>query len=111
MTIFITLALWLIYKKRLARKVHISFVLAIIIAFGLLSITAWKGGEAVYRYGLGVMSLPTVENGADGHAHEHGDEKSRTQTDKSMSLPMEMNEAANKSSQANNRDDHSNHNH
>ncbi|MCF6301365.1 MAG: hypothetical protein L3J52_09655 [Proteobacteria bacterium] len=38
-----------------------------VIAFLLLGITAFKGGELVYRYGLGVMSLPEVEG--EGHAH------------------------------------------
>ena len=31
----------------------------------LLSITGWKGAEAVYRYGLGVMSMPN----SDSHKH------------------------------------------
>ncbi|MEH6345443.1 MAG: DUF2231 domain-containing protein [Bermanella sp.] len=42
----------------------------------LVAITGFKGGEVVYRYGLGVMSLPqvseTAKNGGDGHDHEHG---------------------------------------
>jgi|LWDU01.1.fsa_nt_gi uncharacterized membrane protein len=39
----------------------------------LLMITGWLGSEAVYRYGLGVMSLPVVESGADSHNHSrHG---------------------------------------
>mgnify|MGYP007012665457 CR=1 FL=1 len=42
----------------------------------LVAITGFKGGEVVYRYGLGVMSLPQVseaaKNGGDGHDHEHG---------------------------------------
>ena len=39
----------------------------------LLGTTAWHGGEVVYRYGLGVMSLPKSEG--EGHAHEHPDGK------------------------------------
>ena len=36
----------------------------------LLMSTAWHGGELVYRYGLGVMSLPKSEG--SGHVHAHG---------------------------------------
>jgi uncharacterized membrane protein len=39
----------------------------------LVGVTGYKGGEIVYRYGLGVMSLPQVsESAGDGHDHEHG---------------------------------------
>lgn len=43
----------------------------LVIAAGLLLSTAWQGGELVYRYGLGVMSIPKPEGA--GHAHEHGE--------------------------------------
>ena len=42
------------------------------VALLLVTITAFKGGELVYRYGLGVLSLPEVTG--DGHDHEHADE-------------------------------------
>ena len=38
--------------------------------FRLLTVTAWKGAELVFRYGLGVMAL--VESEEPGHSHEHG---------------------------------------
>lgn len=37
----------------------------------LVSVTGYKGGELVYRYGLGVMSLPQVESSDGGHSHSH----------------------------------------
>lgn len=43
-----------------------------IISLVLVTITAFKGGELVYRHGLGVMSLPEVTG--DGHDHEHANE-------------------------------------
>lgn len=43
----------------------------LVISCGLLLSTAYKGGELVYKYGLGVQSLPVVSG--DGHDHEHGD--------------------------------------
>lgn len=42
----------------------------LVISWGLVSITGFKGGELVYRYGLGVISLPN----ADGAGHSHGDD-------------------------------------
>jgi len=109
--LFITLALWLFYTKRNFRKVHISFVFVIFIAFGLLGVTAWKGGESVYRYGLGVMSLPAVEKGSDGHAHEHGNQDSHTKADKNIKIPLNSQQAVKQMPLKNNSDDHSNHNH
>ncbi len=54
-----------------------SVVGILLIASGaLVAVTGFKGGELVYRYGLGVMSLPQVSASADGsgdgHDHEHG---------------------------------------
>ena len=37
------------------------FLMALLFAQGLLVATAWRGGELVFRYGLGVMSLPQPE--------------------------------------------------
>lgn len=43
------------------------FLLGILIAFSLVTITAWHGAELVYRYGLGVKSLPKTSH--TGHTH------------------------------------------
>ncbi len=53
-----------------------KFISVSIVAAIMLMVTGWLGAEAVYRYGLGVMSLPKVEAGADGHNHSHGEEPS-----------------------------------
>jgi len=53
-----------------------KFISVSIVADIMLMVTGWLGAEAVYRYGLGVMSLPKVEAGADGHNHSHGAESS-----------------------------------
>jgi uncharacterized membrane protein len=53
-------------------------LLALLLAgSGALVVTGWLGGENVYRYGLGVMSLPKSDShvhpgSGDGHQHEHG---------------------------------------
>jgi len=64
-----------IYFTRSNLRVNLVGVLLIISTL-LVGVTGYKGGEIVYRYGLGVMSLPQVSepagNGGDGHDHEHG---------------------------------------
>ena len=46
---------WLYYKNK---TISFVFVLSMLVALSLVSITAWYGAELVYRHGLGVMSLP-----------------------------------------------------
>jgi len=70
-TLFLTLTAWSIIRVRRQQVLGIAFVIGMVIAGGLLGSTAWHGGEAVYRFGLGVMSLPKSEG--KGHAHEHAD--------------------------------------
>ncbi len=64
--IFIVLALWSLLQKHKANPI---FLLALLVAGGLLATTGWLGGEAVYRYGLGVKSIPN--SSGEGHAHQH----------------------------------------
>lgn len=45
--------------------------LLLLVSSTLLIVTAYKGGELVYRYGLGVQSLPEITG--DGHDHDHGE--------------------------------------
>jgi hypothetical protein len=66
------LGLWAIFIARKDRRPGFLFLTFSIIAAGLLMVTGWLGAEAVYRYGLGVQSLPVVTEGADGHNHSHG---------------------------------------
>ncbi len=70
--IFILLALWTFWKQRGAKTVSALFVATILLATGMLAVTGYKGGEAVYRHGLGVMRMPEV-HGDGGHgSHSHG---------------------------------------
>ncbi len=66
--IFLILTLWSVKLYRTNHKQNLLFIGCLIIATSLLSITGWKGAEAVYRYGLGVMSLPNT----DAHQHMKG---------------------------------------
>jgi len=70
---FLLLAVWSIIRSRKKQSLGVAFVVAMVVAGGVLGSTAWHGGEAVYRFGLGVMSLPKVEG--EGHAHKHADGK------------------------------------
>lgn len=71
LAIFLVLAAWSIVRHRAKKLPDLPFLIIAVIAGGLLMSTGWHGAEAVYRYGLGVMSLPQVEG--EGHAHEHAD--------------------------------------
>lgn len=73
-SIFGVLALWSIIKHRGAKTVHLIFVVLILIASGLLAVTGFKGGEVVYRHGMGVMRMPDI-SGDGGHgSHSHGED-------------------------------------
>ena len=47
----------------------LSFCLGMLLTFMFVLITAWHGAELVYRYGLGVSSLPKIEQ--INHPHSH----------------------------------------
>jgi len=72
---FAVLTLWSFVLRFKKTTPGYAFILFAVISGGLLASTGWHGGEAVYRYGLGVMSLPAVEKNSDGsHAsHTHGE--------------------------------------
>lgn len=72
---FLLLTIWSIWLRLKKQIPGYWFLIVALISGGLLASTGWHGGEAVYRYGLGVMSLPKVEENSDGsHAsHTHGE--------------------------------------
>jgi uncharacterized membrane protein len=67
-------AFWSLWNAYRRKAITIPFILALVIVQGLILSTAWRGAELVFRYGLGVMSLPKSEG--DGHSHYHADETS-----------------------------------
>lgn len=69
-SLFIFMSAWSLYSNVKYREPGKLFLIGLFIAGILLFSTAWHGAESVYRYGLGVMSLPQSEG--DGHSHEHG---------------------------------------
>ncbi len=71
-------AAWDVWRNKVDIAPKWSFSLAVLVAWVMLSITAWHGGELVYRHGLGVMSLPAAAedlhpHGATSEPHEHAD--------------------------------------
>lgn len=69
---FLLLGLWAILLAKKGRRPGFLFLSYSALAGTALMVTGCLGSEAVYRYGLGVKSLPKVEAGADGHNHNHG---------------------------------------
>ncbi len=67
--VIVGLALWQWTRRRRDTQPGIFLAIALVLAGGLLTVTAWKGAELVFRYGLGVMAL--VEAEGPGHSHEH----------------------------------------
>lgn len=72
LALFLCIAGWEYYLSRQGKDKGWLFTGLLVIAAGLLLSTAWHGGELVYRYGLGVMSMPKAEG--PGHAHDHGED-------------------------------------
>lgn len=76
--------LWSIGRYRTGKEPNKTFIVVALIMLGLLASTGWRGGELVYRYGLGVMSLPKSE----GKGHGHGSVEAPLQNGtESMVLP------------------------
>ncbi len=71
--VFGVLALWSVLKHRGAKTVSVLFVILILIASGLLAVTGFKGGEVVYRHGMGVMRMPVIAGDGGHGSHSHGD--------------------------------------
>ena len=65
----VLVALWSLWRTYKHKSITIIFIVALFIVQGLLLSTAWRGAELVFRYGLGVMSLPKAEG--IGHEHHH----------------------------------------
>jgi len=64
---------WYRYANRAPGKgVAGLFVAALVAGVVLLIGTAWRGGELVYRHGLGVMSLPNLDAMMAARAAERG---------------------------------------
>ena len=69
-TSFLAIGLYRLYKR--GKAPTMGFLVALFLPVMFLTITGWKGGHLVYRYGLGVASLPEVTGAAHDHVHSPG---------------------------------------
>lgn len=85
LVVFLVMSIWTLINYRTERDEGKTFILSGLIGAVLLAVTAWHGGELVYRYGIGVVSLPD----SSGKGHEHGghDHGSHKHTDTPGSAP------------------------
>jgi len=74
-SIFFVLGPWSLLTYWKKRKIKSFFIATLVLATVMLMVTSWKGGELVYRYGLGVLSLPKVVEGTSGDSHDHSHEE------------------------------------
>lgn len=66
----VLVVLWSLWRTFTKKSLTITFIVVLLIVQGLLLSTAWRGAELVFRYGLGVMSLPQSEDVGHNHHHE-----------------------------------------
>ena len=66
LAVFLPLVVWSVMRYRAGHKTNIVFAAALIVPTFLLGLTGWHGGELVYRYGLGVQSLPAADGSGNG---------------------------------------------
>jgi uncharacterized membrane protein len=60
-------SLWSMWGYYRHKTFTLTFVFVLLLIQGMLLSTAWHGAELVYRYGLGVISLP--QSSETGHHH------------------------------------------
>ena len=74
--VIVALAIGSFLRRRCHKSASVLFLIGMLIGLGLLMATAWRGGELVYRHGLGVMTLPKANKIGHllnhGEQHEHG---------------------------------------
>lgn len=67
LAVFLPVVMWSMLSYRQRNNPTWLFVLLLLIPAYFLGKTGWLGAEVVYRYGIGVMSLPQPED--KNHAH------------------------------------------
>jgi len=99
--VFSVVSFWSVKQYKNLKNASATFTVVMILAASMLASTGWRGSEAVYRYGLGVMSLPKIDG--EGHAHEHADGEghSSTMTDMKTNIVNENHQSSGDSHNSN----------
>lgn len=63
----LVVVIWLACSDNWRRRLHLPLLIAMLASVGLMIIGGWHGGEAVYRDGAGVVSLPQPAASPAGH--------------------------------------------
>lgn len=71
--LFAALVIWRLRAGTRQQSPSWGFLMAALVAFALLTSTAWHGAELVYQHGLGVRSLPDIVPPDAAGGHGHGD--------------------------------------
>ncbi len=70
-SLFLLATGWSILRHRAGKEASVLLLALLLVAVIALGSTAWRGGEVVYRYGVGVMSLPN--SGKHDHSNKEDD--------------------------------------
>lgn len=70
LSVILILSIWSIRTYLKDKSISLWFIFGMLITFSLVTITAWHGAELVYRYGLGVISLPEADKPSHAHSHK-----------------------------------------
>jgi len=95
-SVFVVLAIGSYRRAKIAQPINWLLALAIIIATGVLAVTGYKGGELVYRHGLGVMSLPNESQSEHINSdvgNENADSVEETEQQKRIEAAPEVGES------------------
>jgi uncharacterized membrane protein len=92
--LFIAVAVWSWLRARAGQGTNALMLTLLLVGGGLLASTAWHGGEAVYRFGLGVMSLPKTDahnHASKNHQHAPSHESQAHEQEDVLSMAQEDN--------------------
>lgn len=70
LAVLAVLAAWDVWRSKVDALPEWWLSAAVLGAWVMVAVTAWHGGELVYRHGLGVMALPRAEAG-ESQPHQH----------------------------------------
>ena len=83
----ILLATWDAWRYRVNELISVPMLFVLLLLSQAIAITAWLGGEVVYRHGIGVLSIPSSDSAGHGH---HGDVDATTSSNAKATEPAEQ---------------------